>query len=100
LTKRFGEVAAVDRVSREGEEGEVYGFRGPNGAGKTATVGMLASLVSKTGDTAEVADGEIGRKADDLQLLRRIGVLPENIGLYEGNSSYQNLEYLVRLHRL
>lgn len=100
LTKRYGEVTAVDRVSLDVEEGEVFGFLGPNGAGKTTTVRMLAGLISKTSGTAEVAGCEVGREADAIRLHRQIGILPENVGLYEGSNAYQNLEYFGRLHRM
>lgn len=100
LTKRFGELTAVDRVSLDVEDGEVFGFLGPNGAGKTTMVRMLASLISKTSGTAEVAGCEIGKEPDELRLRGRIGVLPENVGLYESTSAYQNLEYFGRLHRV
>jgi ABC-2 type transport system ATP-binding protein len=100
LTKRFGDLTAVDGVSLDVEEGEVFGFLGPNGAGKTTTVRMLATLISKTSGRGEVAGCEIGKEADELKLRQRIGVLPENVGLYEGTSAYQNLEYFGQLHRL
>ena len=100
LTKRFGDLTAVDHVSLDIEEGEVFGFLGPNGAGKTTTIRMLASLVSKTSGTAEVAGCELGKEADELKLRTRIGFLPENVGLYESTSAYENLEYFGRLHRV
>jgi ABC-2 type transport system ATP-binding protein len=100
LTKRFGDLTAVDQVSLDVEDGEVFGFLGPNGAGKTTMVRMLASLVSKSSGTAEVAGCEIGKESDELRLRGRIGILPENVGLYEGTSAYQNLEYFGRLHRV
>jgi ABC-2 type transport system ATP-binding protein len=84
LTKRFGEFTAVDGVSFDVREGEVFGFLGPNGAGKTTTVRMLAGLISKSGGTAVVAGCEVGKEADALRLRQQIGVLPENVGLYEG----------------
>jgi ABC-2 type transport system ATP-binding protein len=100
LTKRFGDVTAVDRISFDVKEGEVFGFLGPNGAGKTTTVRMLAGLISKTEGTAEVAGCEVGKESDALRLRQQIGILPENVGLYEGSSAYQNLEYFGRLHRM
>ncbi len=100
LTKRFGTLTAVDQVSLDLEEGEVFGFLGPNGAGKTTTVRMLTSLISKTNGTALVAGCEIGREADELKLRGRIGLLPENVGLYENSSAYQNLEYFGQLQGL
>jgi ABC-2 type transport system ATP-binding protein len=100
LTKRFGDVTAVDQVSLDVKDGEIFGFLGPNGAGKTTTIRMLASLISKTSGTAEVAGCEIGNDTQELQLRHRIGILPENVGLYEGTSAYQNLEYFGHLHRV
>jgi ABC-2 type transport system ATP-binding protein len=100
LTKNFGARPAVDRLSLEVEEGEVFGFLGPNGAGKTTTVRMLTSLIAPTSGSATVAGCELGREADELRLRSKIGLLPENVGLYEGSSAYQNLEYFGRLQRL
>jgi ABC-2 type transport system ATP-binding protein len=100
LTKQFGSLTAVDRVSLDVEEGEVFGFLGPNGAGKTTTVRMLASLISCTSGSAVVAGCDVRKESDGLKLRGRIGVLPENVGLYESTSAYQNLEYFGRLHRM
>ena len=100
LTKRFGELTAVEQVSLDVEEGEVFGFLGPNGAGKTTTIRMLSGLISKTSGTAVVAGCEVGKEADALRLRQQIGILPENVGLYEGSSAYQNLEYFGRLYRM
>ncbi len=100
LTKRFGSLTAVDQVSLDIADGEVFGFLGPNGAGKTTTVRMLAGLISTSGGTAEVAGCELGRDPDELRLHQRIGLLPENVGLYEGSSAYENLEYFGQLHRV
>ena len=100
LTKLFGNLTAVDHVSLDVEEGEVFGFLGPNGAGKTTTVRILSGLISKTSGRAVVAGCEIGKEADALRLRQQIGILPENVGLYEGSSAYQNLEYFGRLHRM
>ena len=100
LTKRFGDITAVDHVSLDVADGEVFGFLGPNGAGKTTMIRMLASLISTTSGTAEVAGCEVGKASDELKLRSRIGILPENVGLYEGTSAYQNLEYFGQLHRV
>jgi ABC-2 type transport system ATP-binding protein len=100
LTKRFGNLTAVEGVSLDIGEGEVFGFLGPNGAGKTTAIRMLTSLISKTSGTAEVAGCEIGKEADGLRLRQQIGLLPENVGLYEGSSAYENLEYFGDLYRV
>ena len=100
LTKQFGSLTAVDHVSLDVDEGEIFGFLGPNGAGKTTTVRMLAGLISKTSGTAQVAGCEVGKESDELHLRHRIGILPENVGLYDNNSAYQNLEYFGRLQHV
>jgi len=56
LTRKFGEVTAVDNLTFQVKEGEVFGFLGPNGAGKTTTVRMLCCLISKTSGEATIGD--------------------------------------------
>ncbi|RIK17049.1 MAG: multidrug ABC transporter ATP-binding protein, partial [Anaerolineae bacterium] len=65
LTKTFGEHAAVDRLTLDIADGEVFGFLGPNGAGKTTTIRMLTCLIAPTSGSARVLDYEVGR--DDQQ---------------------------------
>jgi ABC-2 type transport system ATP-binding protein len=62
LTKRFKEVLAVDNLSLDIPEGEVFGFLGPNGAGKTTTVRMLTSLIGPTSGMATVAGFSVGQQ--------------------------------------
>ncbi len=100
LTKNFGTVTAVDGLDLEVREGEVFGFLGPNGAGKTTTVRMLAGLIAKTSGTAEVCGVDLGDRANELRLRRQIGLLPENVGLYESTSAYDNLAYFGSLYGL
>lgn len=100
LTKKFAGTTAVESLTLHVEEGEIFGLLGPNGAGKTTTVRMLASLISRTSGSAVVAGCRLGNEADELRLRRRIGILPENVGLYEGDSAYGNLEYFGRLQRV
>ena len=63
LTRKFGEVTAVDGLTLHVDDGEVFGFLGPNGAGKTTTVRMLCCLISKTGGEASVANYDVGNVA-------------------------------------
>ncbi len=100
LRRAFGGVRAVDRASLAVEQGSITALIGPNGAGKTTTVRMLTGLISKTSGSARVAGCEVGEPKDELALRRRIGLLPENVGLYEGSSAYQNLEYFAELYDL
>jgi ABC-2 type transport system ATP-binding protein len=100
LTKRFGDLVAVDRLSLDVDDGEVFGLLGPNGAGKTTTVRMLSSLISRSSGLAEIAGCHLGSEADELRLRGQIGLLAENVGLYESMSAVQNLEYFGRLYRV
>lgn len=100
LTKSFGTFTAVDNVSLHVDEGEVFGFLGPNGAGKTTTVRMLACLISKTSGRATVGGYEIGNSSDQSKIRAMIGLLPENVGLYEELSAYDNLDFYGRYYKL
>jgi len=100
LTKRFGEVTAVDGLSFQVEEGEIFGFLGPNGAGKTTTIRMLCCLISKTGGEARIDNYDIGKTTDSLQIRKMIGLVPDNVGLYEDLTALENLEYYGRLYEV
>jgi ABC-2 type transport system ATP-binding protein len=99
LTKKFGDLTAVDQVSFKVNQGEIFGFLGPNGAGKTTTVRMLCCLISKTSGTAKVAGYDVGNHADSPQIRRLIGLVPDNVGLYESLTAYENLDYYGKLHK-
>jgi ABC-2 type transport system ATP-binding protein len=100
LTKKFGSVTAVDSVTLHVDEGEVFGFLGPNGAGKTTTVRMLACLVSKSSGSATIGDYEIASRTDQPKIRGMIGLLTENVGLYEELSAYDNLDFYGRYYKL
>ncbi len=98
LTKKFGDLTAVQGLTLRVEEGEVFGFLGPNGAGKTTTVRMFCCLISKTGGTARIGGYDIGKSEDQLRIRRMVGLLPENVGLYDDLSAYRNLDFYGRLY--
>jgi ABC-2 type transport system ATP-binding protein len=98
LTKKFGDVTAVEGLSFHVDEGEVFGLLGPNGAGKTTTMRMLCGLISKTSGGAKIAGYEIGNDADSLKIRKMIGLVPDNVGLYEELSAYENLDYYGKLY--
>jgi ABC-2 type transport system ATP-binding protein len=100
LTKKFGDLTAVDDLSFNVNEGEVFGFLGPNGAGKTTTVRMLCCLISKTSGTARISGYEIGDKEDSLKIRKIIGLTPDNVGLSEKMSAYDNLDFFGRMYDL
>jgi ABC-2 type transport system ATP-binding protein len=93
LTKKFGDITAVDNLSFEVDEGEVLGFLGPNGAGKTTTIRLLAGIISPTSGNAIVAGFRMPEEIEDLHEV--VGLLTENPGFYERFSALRNLEYFA-----
>jgi ABC-2 type transport system ATP-binding protein len=98
LTKRFQEVLAVDDLTLDIHEGEVFGFLGPNGAGKTTTVRMLTCLISPTSGRAIVAGYEVGRQ--DTEIRRTVGILTETPGMYDNLSAQVNLQLFADLYEV
>jgi sodium transport system ATP-binding protein len=98
LRKRYGGVQAVDSVTFQAADGEVTGLLGPNGAGKTTTLRMLSSLVRPDAGRALV-DG-IDVTLDRHGALARLGILPDNRGLYPRLTAREHLEYFGGLHGL
>jgi ABC-2 type transport system ATP-binding protein len=98
LTKRYGTQAAVDNLSLDVAEGEIFGFLGPNGAGKTTTMLMLLGLTEPTAGTVRVCGHDPAR--EPLKVKEMIGYLPENVGFYEDMDARQNLRYIARLNRI
>jgi len=92
LSKRFGEVVAVDDLSFEVDEGKVTGFLGPNGAGKTTTLRMLLGLVTPTTGTATIG-GRTYRELDEP--IREVGAVLEATGFYPGRSARDHLRVLA-----
>lgn len=92
LTKRYGDLTAVDAVDLRVDTGQVYGFLGPNGAGKTTVLKVLVGLVTATSGQVQV----LGRKPGDPSALRRIGSLIEAPGCYPYLSGRANLRLLAR----
>ena len=98
LTKKFGDLTAVDSLTLHVDDGEVFGFLGPNGAGKTTTVRMLCCLISKTSGDAKVGGYDITNKEDSLKIRRMIGLVPDNVGLSENLTAYDNLDFYGKIY--
>ena len=98
LTRRFGSLMAVDHLSFEVKEGEVFGLLGPNGAGKTTTIRMLACLISPSEGSARVGGYDIGR--DSLEVRQIVGILTENPSLYERLTAYENMDFFAEAYGL
>lgn len=98
LTKQFSTTLAVDRLTLDVKEGEVFGFLGPNGAGKTTTVRMLTSLIAPTKGKAVVNGFTVGQ--EDTNIRRSVGILTETPGMYDNLSALFNLEVYASLYEV
>jgi ABC-2 type transport system ATP-binding protein len=98
LTKKYGNVTAVDDLTFHVDQGEVFGLLGPNGAGKTTTIRMLCCLIARTGGEAKIGDYEIGSETNGLKIRKMIGLVPDNVGLFDELSAYENLDYYSKLY--
>ena len=98
LTKRYGSLAAVNALDLEVPEGSVFGLIGPNGAGKSTTFAILASILSPTSGTAEVAGFN---PSDDPRSVRRhLGYMPDVLGVYDNLRVDEYLEFFAAAHEL
>jgi ABC-2 type transport system ATP-binding protein len=95
LSKRYGEVTAVEDVSFRAESGAVLGFLGPNGAGKTTTMRILTCYLPPSGGTARVAGFDVVEES--MEVRRRIGYLPEQPPLYHDMTVLAYLRFVARI---
>ena len=98
LTKRYDSQVAVDHLTIQIKEGEVFGFLGPNGAGKTTTLLMFLGLTEPTSGKVRVCGFNPAR--EPLRVKEKVGYLPENVGFYDDMDARQNLRYVARLNRI
>lgn len=100
LTRKFGNLTAVEDLTLHVNDGEVFGFLGPNGAGKTTTVRMLCCLIGKTSGEATIGNYNVSKEQDCLNIRKMVGFLPENVGLYDSLSAYRNLDFYGQLYEV
>jgi len=98
LTRRFGELTAVDNVSMSVAPGQFFGFLGPNGAGKSTTIKMLTGLLEPSAGSIEILGQPFG--AASLELKRQIGVVPEDMALLGRLTAREYLRYVGRMYGL
>jgi ABC-2 type transport system ATP-binding protein len=98
LVKRFGDKAAVDGVSFEIRQGEVFGLLGPNGAGKTTIISMISCLIPPTSGSVTVGGCSVA--TDPVKVKRALGVVPQDIALYPTLSAVENLRFWARMYGL
>ena len=100
LTRTFGTLRAVDAINLQVERGTFYGFLGPNGAGKSPTIKMLTGLLAPTTGTMRILGEDIGDPERALAVKRRVGVVPENLSLFENLTAREYLTFIGRMYLL
>jgi len=98
LTKRFGDLTAVDHLNLKIRRGEVFGFLGPNGAGKTTTIRMLCGLLTPSEGYAIVAGFDVTKFAEKVK--ERIGYMPQRFSLYDDLTLHENLDFFGGIYRI
>src|SRR6266511_1021081 len=98
LRKTFGALVAVDDVGFSVEPGQLVGLLGPNGAGKTTTVSMIAGLVTPDGGKVLVGGQPLAGDIDPAK--RRLGLVPQDLALYDELTARDNLRFFGALYNL
>ena len=98
LTKYYADFLAVDNISFQVKQGEIFGFLGPNGAGKTTTTKMLTGQTKPSSGTLMVAGLDMLRQP--VEAKGSIGVVPENSNIYDEMSAWDNLIFTAQLYRV
>jgi ABC-2 type transport system ATP-binding protein len=100
LTRRFGDLWAVNNLQLRVERGCFYGFLGPNGAGKSTTIKMLTGLLAPTSGTIHILGQDLSDRRQALEIKRRIGVVPENLSLFDNLTAREFLIFIGRMYLL
>lgn len=100
LTRDFGKVRAVDAINLRVERGTFYGFLGPNGAGKSTTIKMLTGLLAPSAGVMRILDQDVSDPARARDIKRHVGVVPENLGLFENLTAREYLTFIGRMYLL
>jgi len=98
VVKRYGSKLSVDHLNLSVDKGEIFGLLGPNGAGKSTTISMIAGLLGI--DQGEIRLDGISVKERPLEVKRRIGLVPQDLALYEAMSAAENVTFFARLYGL
>jgi ABC-2 type transport system ATP-binding protein len=98
LVKKYGNVVAVDNLSLAVPEGAMFGFLGPNGSGKSTTIGCLTGILDPAAGAIEILGQPFD--ANSSELKRRIGVMPETLGLFEPLYAHEFLAFVARMFGL
>lgn len=100
LTRCFGDLVAVDNLNLCVETGKFYGFLGPNGAGKSTTIRMLTGLLAPTRGAMRILGADMADADKAREIKRRIGVVPEELALFDNLTGREYLTFIGRMYRL
>ncbi|MDF2905838.1 MAG: ATP-binding cassette protein [Herbinix sp.] len=98
LTKKYGELTAVDNLSFDVEKNEIFGLLGPNGAGKSTTLSVITTLSDMNKGEIEISGYDIRR--DKMKIKQLIGMVPQDIAVYEHLSALENVKFFASLYGL
>jgi ABC-2 type transport system ATP-binding protein len=98
LSKRFGDLLAVDNLDFSIYKGEIYGFLGPNGAGKSTTLNIIATLLAQDAGEVTVAGYDLVR--DSRQIKAILGLVPQEIALFDSLNAWENVRFFAGLYGL
>lgn len=98
LSKKYDDFIAIDHLNLSMEKGEIFGLLGPNGAGKSTVILMLLGLSDPTGGEVRVCG--IDSTTHPIEVKKKVGYLPEDVGFYDDRSGIENLLYTARLNRI
>jgi len=100
LTRCFGTTRAVDGLDLRVEAGRFFGFLGPNGAGKSTTIKMLTGLLAPSSGTIRVLETDLAAASAAREVKRRIGVVPEDLALFDNLTAREYLTFIGRMYLL
>jgi ABC-2 type transport system ATP-binding protein len=100
LTRDFGSFRAVDGLNLRVEAGRFYGFLGPNGAGKSTTLKMLTGLLAPSSGGIRILGEDVSDPRKAVEVKRRVGVVPENLALYDNLTAWEYLTFVGRMYEI
>lgn len=98
LTKRFGEIYAVNNLNLNIKKGEIYGFLGPNGAGKTTTIKLLTGILTQTSGSIKILGLDMNK--NQIEIKRKIGVVFDEPKLYENIKGWEYINFIIDIYRI
>lgn len=98
LTKRFGDLTAVEELDLVVYPGEIYGFLGPNGAGKTTTIKMLTGVLKPDSGSIEILNMDMS--SNEMSIKKRIGVVPDEPRMYDNLKGYEFAKFIMEIYKV